>query len=286
MDYIQTLSAAIHYMEEHLTDPITYGDVAKHLFMSSYHFHRTFSMITGMTAGEYIRNRRLSMAGQELLLSDARVIDVALKYGYESPESFTKAFTRFHGVTPNAAKQSGAPLKLFNRLQIKILVKGGKIMDYRIEKRKPFTLLATVREFQNEIINQEGNTEIPDFWTECRQNQTLETLKQHAMGPDLYGVCAPISKGSDFFQYGIGVKYSGEASPSDLKVWEIKPELWAVFPCIGDTGDCIGETWNQIMTEFLPNSEYIMLDDADFELYSPNLPADCFCEVWIPIAKK
>ncbi len=286
MDFISTLSAAIHYMEEHLTDPITYEDVAKHLYISSYHFHRTFSLITGMTASEYIRNRRLSLAGQELLVSDTRVIDVALKYGYESPESFTKAYTRFHGITPNATRQSGASLKLFNRLQIKIIVKGGKSMDYRIERRKPFTLLAKVREFQNEIINQEGNTEIPEFWTECQQNSIVETLRQHATSADLYGACAPISKESDHFTYGIGVEYTNTIVPKELTIWEVKPELWAVFPCIGTSGECIGETWNKIMTEFLPNSEYTMLDDVDFELYSPNLPAECFCEVWIPVAKK
>ena len=81
--------------------------------MSSYHFHRTFSLMTGITAIEYIRNRRLSMAGQELSISGSKVIDIALKYSYESPESFTKAFTRFHGITPNVARRVGVKIKIF-----------------------------------------------------------------------------------------------------------------------------------------------------------------------------
>ncbi|WP_253200644.1 helix-turn-helix transcriptional regulator [Clostridium sp. CF012] len=92
MNFIQNLQRAIDYMEEHILEPITYEDVARHVYMSSYHFHRTFSLVTGITANEYIRNRRLSMAGQELSISDAKVIDIALKYGYDSPESRFKDF--------------------------------------------------------------------------------------------------------------------------------------------------------------------------------------------------
>lgn len=160
MDFIQSVHLAIDYMEKHLLEPITYEDVAKYLYMSSYHLHRIFSLIMGMTANEYIKSRRLSLAGQELLMSTVKVIDVSLKYCYDSPESFAKAFTRFHGVSPNVARHTGNELKLFNRLHIKITMEGGKPMDYRIEKRMPFKLLAKVEEFGNEIINE---TEIPIF---------------------------------------------------------------------------------------------------------------------------
>lgn len=286
MDFIQSLQKAIDYMEEHILEPITYEDVAKYLYVSSYHFHRTFSLITGITANEYIRNRRLSMAGQELSMSDAKVIDIALKYCYDSPESFTKAFTRFHGVTPNVARRSGMKLKSFNRLIIKIKLEGGTVMDYRIEKRESFKLITKLKKFRNEVISEEGNTEIPDFWKECGDNGTFDVLKQNSSKHDVYGPCAPISKGSTHFDYGIGMEFNGEHVPDGYTLWEVKPTLWSVFKCIGNDGACIGETWQRIFSEFLPSSEYTMLDDTDFELYSDDFSSECFCEIWIPVEKK
>lgn len=286
MDFIQSLQRAIDYMEENILEPINYEDVANHIYVSSYYFHRTFSLITGITANEYIRNRRLSMAGQELSISDEKVINIALKYGYESPESFTKAFARFHGVTPNVAKRAGIKLKSFNRLIIKIKLEGGTVMDYRIEKREPFKLLTKVRMFRNESISEEGNTEIPDFWKECGGNGTFDVLKQYTSKHDIYGACAPISKERAHFDYGIGMEFNGGDIPDGYRIWEVKPTLWAVFKCIGETPECIGEIWAKIFSEFLPGSEYNMIDDTDFELYSEETKEDCFCEIWIPVEKK
>ena len=120
MDWITGMQKAIDYIEENLTEPIDYEVVAAQSFSSSYHFQRVFSILCGFTIGEYIRNRRLSLAGQELASSDAKVIDVALKYGYESPDGFAKAFQRFHGILPSEARAKGGNLKSFSRLVIKI----------------------------------------------------------------------------------------------------------------------------------------------------------------------
>ncbi|MFA9560406.1 helix-turn-helix domain-containing protein [Evansella sp. AB-rgal1] len=286
MDIIKNLQTAINYMEDNILEPITYEDVANHLHISRYHFHRTFSMVTGMTANEYIRNRRLSMAGQEISVSDVKVIDVALKYGYDSPESFTKAFSRFHGITPNLARRAGVQLQSFNPLLIKIKLEGGIRLDYRIEKSEAYTVLAKVKKFRNEIISEAGTNEIADFWKDACNDGTFATLKQHAVNSDMYGLCAPISKESTHFDYGIGVKSAGGPIPDGYTEWEVKPTLWLAFTCIGENPDCIAETWNRIFKEFLPGSEYEMLDDTDFELYSENFSPECFCEIWIPVKKK
>ncbi len=243
-------------------------------------------MITGITANEYIRNRRLSMAGQELIMSDVKVIDVALKYGYDSPESFSKAFSRFHGVSPNVAKRSGVELKSFNRLVIKIKLEGGTVMNYKIVERKSFKVLAKVQSFNNEIISEDNNTDISDFWTKAINDGVLEVLKSNTKNHDGYGVCAPISKDSNYFEYGIGMKYDGGEVPEGYRVWEIKPTLWAVFKCIGKDGACIAEVWDRIYKEFLPSSEYNMVDDVDFELYPETGDQGVFCEIWIPVEKK
>lgn len=286
MNYIQSMQTAINFMEDNILEDINYEDVAKQVYMSYYHFHRTFSMLTGITANEYIRNRRLSMAGQELIMSDVKIIDIAYRYGYESPESFTKAFTRFHGISPNIARRAGMQLKSFNRLIIKIQLEGGTIMDYKIVEKESFKLLAKVKEFSNETISDDSNTEIPDFWDECIKTGVIETLKRNTVNHVTYGVCAPVSKESKYFDYGIGMEYNGSEVPAGYRIWDVKPTLWAVFKCIGNDGKCIGETWDRIFKEFLPCSEYIMLDDTDFELYSDNLESEVFCEVWIPVEKK
>jgi AraC family transcriptional regulator len=175
MDWIAAIQQAITYMEAHLLEEINYEAVAQQVNISSYEFHRTFSFLTGLTPNAYIRSRRLSLAAAELLETDAKITDIALKYGYETPESFTKAFTRFHGIAPKFAREGSARLSLFNPLAIKITVEGGKTMDYRIVQTPQQTFLAVVECFRNEIINDESNHDIPDF---IRTEKTPQILTE------------------------------------------------------------------------------------------------------------
>ena len=108
MGWIESVGDAIRYIEDHITEDLTMEEIAEQAYLSPYYFLKGFSMLCGFTVGDYIRQRRLTLAGSELASSDARVIDIAVKYGYDSPDSFTKAFTRFHGVTPSVAKKDGA----------------------------------------------------------------------------------------------------------------------------------------------------------------------------------
>lgn len=283
MDYLASMNEAIGFMERNLLEPISYQDVAEHLYMSSYHFHRTFTMLTGMTANDYLKKRRLSLAGHELVSTESRVLDIALKYGYESPEGFTKAFIRFHGVSPTKAKLTGRELKSFNRLVIKVKVEGGKEMDYRIVEREGFQLLAKVESFHVKEAGNQESTAIAEFWDESHKNGTCTFLEKQNELSDFYGVCAPVSKESQYFDYGIATIYSGGEVPDGYRIWEVKPTRWAVFSCIGSDPSCIGPTWDRIFKEFLPGSPYKMLDETDFELYPAEQKDDLFCEIWIPI---
>lgn len=119
MEWTQTISKAVDYMETHITDDISVEDVAREVLLSPFYFQKGFHFLCGITVAEYIRNRRLSLAGNELATSEEKVIDIALKYGYNSPDSFTKAFTRFHGITPSMAQKNGKMLKSFAPLKIK-----------------------------------------------------------------------------------------------------------------------------------------------------------------------
>ena len=285
MTIINELEQALTFMEANLLKPITYEDVAKHLHLSSYHFQRTFSLIAGISPTEYIKNRRLSLAGQEIVGSKIKIIDLSMKYGYETPESFSKAFIRFHGVSPSMARETGQALKNFIPLRIKFSLEGGNGLEYRIEERKPFTLLTKKKAFDNKIIGEESNSEIPDFWKECDEGKIFSTISQYTTQYDVYGVCAPISKESPTFDYGIGMIYEEGDVPKEFDFWQVTPKLWAVFKCIGEDAQCIADTWNQIFSEFLPTAKYTMLDDSDFELYSESFEPDCFCDIWIPVEK-
>lgn len=296
MEWIAALQRAITYIEEHILEEINYEDVAKHVHISSYEFHRAFSFLTGMTANAYIRNRRLSLAGRDLIGTDDRVTDIALKYGYETPESFTKAFTRFHGIAPRAAREESAKLQLFNPLTIKLTVEGGKSMDYRIVQTKEQKFIALVRSFRNEIINDDENTEIPDFWAECNAKSLLGPIWM--LRPDgkrdLYGLCTPTKEGADTFDYGIGMLIDEDTEkfdPAELEkagfsIWDVRPGTYVVFECLGENGDCISDMWEKFYKEFLPQMGYESEEETDYELYFDNGREGLFCELWIPIRKK
>ena len=292
---IQLMQQAICYMEEHINEDINYAEVAKSVYMSNYNFHRMFRFIAGMTANEYIRNRRLTLAAQDLQSTDISVIDAAYKYGYESPESFSKAFSRFHGSTPKQAKQKGAKLHLFNPLVIKISLEGGSIMDYRMEHRERQRFIALVRSFPNEITGDDNDTSIPDFWTECYEKNLIEPMKLlRAEGKrDLYGLCSPVKDSETHFQYGIGIMIDEDTDPAGVEtlindgysIWETEPADYAVFQCFGPDGYCLGETWSKFFKEFTPQTGYVQTDDTDYEIYFENGESGLFCELWVPVKK-
>ena len=284
MDWIRGIQRAIDYMEERLTQEIDYAKVAEQAYSSSFHFQRTFNILTDMTVGEYIRNRRLSQAGEELSATNAKVIDVAFKYGYDTPESFAKAFTRFHGVTPSEARKEGVLLKSFKRLSISITLKGGTIMEYQIVKKDSFYVLVKVKRF---IADNSGSL-IPEFWDESSKNDTFEVLCKHGIKKELLGLCEPGKMGEKSFRYGIGIECAKDTvAPKDYEVWNLSAHTWAVFKCVGPMPIAIQELNRRIYTEFFPQSEFEPTGDIDFELY----PEDCSksdysAEVWIPVRKK
>lgn len=142
MDWVNAIEKAIQYIENHLVEDITVKDVARYVHISEYYFQKGFAMLCGFTISEYIRKRRLSLAGNEIAGSDIKIIDIAIKYGYDSPDSFTKAFTRFHGVTPTVARKKHTTLKSFAPLKLTIALEGGYLMDYKIERKKAFKVIA------------------------------------------------------------------------------------------------------------------------------------------------
>ena len=292
MDWILGLQRAIDYVEEHIRELIDYEEVAKKAYSSSFHFQRVFSTICGYTLGDYIRFRRLSLAGSELAGGNIKVIDAAMKYGYETPESFSRAFTRFHGVSPSQVKK-GAALKSFSRLSVKLILSGGNKMDYRIEKKEAFDVVLRKKSFpkQHEITTRE----ISKFWGECQSDGTIDAICKYIHRNNIFDKCivgvslgAETASTDEYFPYGIGAHYNGEKiSEEYLTVEKIPAHTYAVFKCTGTMPEAFQKVYKYICTEFLPASEYEPCG-IEIEAY-PSADVqnpDYTCEIWIAVKKK
>lgn len=292
---LERIQQAIGYIEKHIGEDIGYEAVARHVRMPGYDFHRMFSFVTGMTVGEYVRCRRLTLAAQALQSTSMTVTEAAYRFGYESPEGFSKAFSRFHGVSPIRAKRRGATLRLFSPLVIKMVMEGGQMMDYRMEHRAGQKFVTLARPFPNEITSDPEDHSIADFWAECGEKGLIEPLRR--LRPegkrDLYGLCGASGENETSFNYGIGVALDGDTDlwaadellDHGYALWETEPADYAVFRCFGEDGACIGETWSRFYKEFVPQTGYTQTEGADFELYPERAEPGLFCEIWIPVKK-
>lgn len=279
MEWLKSLDQAIEYIESNLTKEITCEAVAEHVYLSSFHFQRAFSLFTGFTVGEYIRNRRLSLAGHELLSEKSKVIDIALKYGYETPEGFSKAFSRFHGVTPNEVKTQGTILKSFNRLVLKIILEGGNSMEYKIVKKEPLQVVAMTRRFDDET----SKTGITKFWDEYYKNGFGEKVC------GMMGICSQSKDSENKWKYGIGCeKKYVKKIPEGFEILEIPAYTWAVFTCVGAMPTAIQNMWKRVYSEWLPASNYELISDYDIEFYTEgDTRSDQYIsEIWIPVKAK
>ncbi len=292
MDWVSGIQKAIDYIEDNLTDDLDYGKIAEKAYSSSFQFQRVFGILCGMTLGEYIRARRLTFAGSELSCTDVRVIDVALKYGYDSPESFTRAFVKFHGITPSEAKKDGGTLKSFSPFSVKLVLDGDNTMDYRIEKKGAFKLIAKKKKVS--CKEEMATREISDFWQQCGADGTIEALCKYVRQDNMFGNCiVGASFGRDAadadFPYGIGTPYNGLPVTDDrFTVEEIPAHTYVVFKCVGRMPEAFQKLYKEICSEFFPASEYQPCGGTDFEAYPSADVADpgYTCEIWISAEKK
>ena len=267
---------ALTYIEENLTEELEIRDIAKKAFLSPFYFQRIFGVMCGISVGEYIRGRRLSLAGEELARSDAKVIDIAAKYGYDSPDSFNRAFQRFHGISPSAAKKAGARLISFAPVKIKQTVEGIHMMEYRIVEKPQFTVMGVSRKFHPETSYQK----IPEYWTEMFSHPDFPLM-------GVYGICIDDNGADGEFDYWIADNYiPWQEIPAGCKSLVIPGGTWAVFPCKLKT---LQDTNTQMWQEWLPNCrEYKLSGSYNLEVYGPPCKEDqgeTYVELWLPVEK-
>lgn len=275
--WAEGIQSAVDYIEENLTEELDIGDIAAKAYVSPFHFQRIFSVLCGMTVGDYIRCRRLTLAAQELSSSDIKVIDAAVKYGYDSPDSFARAFTKFHGISPSAAKERGASLKAFAPLRIKLTLEGGNFMEYRIVEKASFTVMGKSRSFNSDTSYQE----IPKFW----QEYITSGGNRKICGQ--FGIC--LDGDGKNFDYLIADIYKPWEEVPEGCITRVIPEgTWAVFPCRGALPKALQDVNTQIWSEWLPNCrDYKLGGNYDIEMYTKPAddPKDNYCEIWVPVVK-
>ncbi|TBL70779.1 AraC family transcriptional regulator [Paenibacillus thalictri] len=286
MEWLTRMTAAIDYMEERMTEKLDIAEISKTAYSSPFHFQRMFHMLTGFTVAEYIRNRRLTLAAQELAVSKDKVVDVALKYGYDSPESFSKAFRKAHGITPSDARDSGAGLKAFPRIAFQLTLKGDKEMDYKIVDKPAFTIVGK----SIEVSMKEGENfrEIPRFWQQSNSDGTVAKLCALAPDKDVLGVCLSSGHHKETFYYAIAIESSADAAGGEFTATPIPALSWAVFTSVGPMPGAIQNVWKRIFGEWFPATGYEHADGPELEVYPPgDTQAENYrCEIWVPIIKK
>lgn len=283
MEWLEKLNKSLEYIEENLDGEIEYEKAAKIACCTTYHFQRMFSYIAGIPVSEYIRNRRLTKAALDLQNGD-KVIDVALRYGYESPTAFNRAFKKVHHVTPSVAQKEGTFLKAYSPISFKITIKGVEEMKYSIVKKDKIRIVGMKALLEKNI--EENFKTVPKLWQEVAQsgmiNDIVSLMNMDSKG--VLGVSACMDN-LEKWEYYIAVETDKEV-PSGMDEYIIPECTWAIFQGEGVMPFAIQEIEKRAITEWLPTSGYEYADAPDIEVYLNQDPNNSKFEVWIPIRKK
>ncbi|OEF97071.1 AraC family transcriptional regulator [Desulfuribacillus alkaliarsenatis] len=290
MDSLKRMNEALSYIEEKLTDEIDLKEVARIAFCSEYHFQRMFSFLAGVTLSEYIRRRRLTLAAFELMEDNIRVIDVAVKYGYRSADSFTRAFQELHGIVPSKARSEGQLLKAYPKMTFQLSIKGGSEMNYRIVEKEAFSIVGIMKRVP--IIFNGVNPEIAEMWKSLN-NETISKLKELSnIEPiGMLSASTNFSEGrmeeKGELDHYIGVATTNEC-PDDLVELKVAASTWVVFEAVGPFPETLQDVWGRIYSEWFPASNYEIavgpeiLWNENKDLTAPNFKS----EIWIPVIKR
>ncbi len=283
MDWMDRWNQALLYIEEHLKGEIDYREAAKIGCCSVYHFQRMFAYMAGIPLSEYIRRRRMSLAAVDLQEKDIRIIDVALKYGYNSPTAFNRAFQSIHGIAPSTVKALGTSVRFYPPLTFKITIKGVEEMNYRLEKKEAFWITGIVKSLHRQL--EENMQIVPGMWEDAVKDGTIEKLC-HVMEQDRKGILG-VSICSDQEEWRYMIAAAGEKKElAGMETYEVPAHTWAIFAGEGECPRAIQELEKRIYTEWLPSSGYEYDRGPDIEWYISPDPQKAEFEVWIPVKKK
>lgn len=285
MKWLENLSSAIAYIEDHLDKEISYDEVAGMAYCSTYYFQRIFSYVAGISLSEYIRCRRMTQAGFELQRTDKKVLDIALKYGYASPTSFNRAFKNVHGISPSDAKRMGSKLNAYPAIKFSINITGGNAMSYHIEEKEAIRIIGTRTPLIEDM--EENQKSIPYFWEDTVQKKEFQTI-WHLSNQQPHGVLgiSVYENPENIFYYIASA--TDQPVPTGLFQYETPACTWVVFENNGRLKENVQSVFKRFYTEWLPFSGYEYAGLPDIEVYPIHdkklVRGDS--EVWIAIKKE
>ncbi len=283
MEWLERLNSAMDYLEANIGD-FSVNYAAQIACCSPFHFQRMFSYLAEVPLSEYIRRRKMTRAACDLATGQEKIIDLALRYGYDSPTAFNRAFQSVHGVAPSTARQDGITLKAYPPISFKIVIRGEEAMDYRIEKKDAFHIVGYAKHFKINI--EENFAAVPQFWGETVQSGNFMKLFP-LMAKEPKGVLgvSTCMNGEDFDYY---IAVASDCDPAaGMESYQVPACTWAVFPCVGPMPSAIQSLQKRIVAEWLPTSGYEYANAPDIEVYfeGDQGAPDYRCEVWLPVQK-
>lgn len=286
---LKELNQVMDYIEEHLDDELPLELISKYAGVSDYHFRKIFYYLSGFTLGEYVKNRRLSEAALDLLAGES-VTDVALKYGYQSLDGFTRAYKKWSGHLPSEAMKKGLG-KSFPKLSFIISVQGGVNMDFRIEEKPAFNLAGVSKRvpMQFEGINQEIVKLAESITEEQRKEmRALQNMEPYEIINASYEADAKFMKEEGYLTHLIGVLTTEEDISPLLDKVPVAAYSWAVFPNEGPFPTTLQNTMANIYAQWLPSSNYEVIDAPSFSFtkMDPEQCGHAYSEVWIPVRRR
>lgn len=287
MDWLNGMNKVMCYIEENLTNQIRHESLAGIACCSVYEFSRVFSFLTGMPVSEYIRRRRLSQAVFDIRAGEEKIVDIALKYGYESQTAFARAFKELHGVAPLSARKTGVFLKNYPPMAFSLTMKGADVINFRIEKRESFQIVG-LSGYDEECENGEHLTPL---WR--RFMDEYDFLLWNGGGADNYYTAPFWQVGAYWYEAEngrtksiIGAEFKGR-KPEGMTIETIPAATWAVFSVTSSTGiECVPAAYTRIMTEWFPASQYKRDEKApNLEVFPEGDTAseDYTWELWMPV---
>lgn len=290
MDTLTSMNRALEYIEENLTDELDYSQISKIAFCSEYHFKRMFSFLAGISLSEYIRRRRLTLAAIELKNKNLRIIDIAVKYGYISADSFSRAFQNLHGILPSEARKEDAQIKAYPKMTFQLSIKGGNEMNYKIVEKQSFKIVGFKKRVS--MVFKGINPEIADM-ASLLTPEIIKQLKSISNVEPL-GIISASTNFSEERMEGKGEldHYIGVASNSDdtasFDVLNVNSGTWAVFEAIGPFPETLQDVWGRIYSEWFPSSGYETVIGPEI-LWNENPDTGnpkYKSQIWIPVRKK
>lgn len=280
MEWIERLNCAIEYIEEHIQEKIDYEKLAEIANCPVYHFQRMFFYMTNISVSEYVRRRRMSLAAVDLQDKQSKIIDIALKYGYDSPTAFNRAFQSIHGIAPSIAKKEKIILKSYPAIKFSISVQGMEEMNFKIENKKSMRILGKSCPLSK--VLEENFATIPHEWDKALENGMLQNLYT-LMNQQPKGLLGVSVHNDKEWKYFIAVSSTEVDTP--FEEYEIPAATWAIFSGRGNNIS-LQDLERRVITEWLPTSGYEYAEIPDIEVYIKADPNDAVYEYWLPVVKR